>query len=79
MVPHMVPISWRQIKNRIPLDLARLQATNESCHVGSEHCWVLQCGARYEQDRPRSLRAYAFRRIGALPVSDVTTPMCSQS
>ena len=24
MVPHMVPISWRQIKSRIPLDLARL-------------------------------------------------------
>ena len=25
----MVPIAWRQITNRIPLDLARLQATNE--------------------------------------------------
>ena len=35
-------MSLRQIKNRIPLDLARLQATNEPCHVGSEHCWVLQ-------------------------------------
>ncbi len=49
MVSHMVPISLRQIKNRIPLDLARIQATNEPCHVGSEHCWVLQCGARYGQ------------------------------
>ena len=29
--------------------------------------------ARYERDWPRSLRAYAFPRIGALPVSDVTT------
>ena len=29
--------------------------------------------ARYEQDWPRSLRAYAFPRIGAVPVSDVTT------
>ena len=73
LVPHIVPISWRQIKNRIPLDLARLQATNEPCHVGSEHCWVLQCGARYGQAWPRSLRAYAFPRIGALPVSEVTT------
>ena len=27
--PRGRPISWRQIKNRIPLDLARLQATNE--------------------------------------------------
>ena len=35
MVPHIVPISWRQIKNRIPLDFARLQATNEPCLVGS--------------------------------------------
>ena len=35
----MVPISLRQIKNRIPLDLARLQATNESCRVEWEHCW----------------------------------------
>ena len=67
----MVPMSLRQIKNRIPLDLARLQATNEPCHVGSEHCWVLQCGARYEQDWPGSLRAYAFPRIGATPVSEV--------
>ena len=33
-------------------------------------------GRGTEQDRPRSLRASAFRRIGALPVSDVTTPMC---
>ena len=41
--------------------------------------WVLQCGARYGLAWPRSLRAYAFRRIGALPVSDVTTPMCWQS
>ena len=38
-------MSLRQIKNRIPLDLARLQATNEPCHVGSEHGRVLQCGA----------------------------------
>ena len=45
VVPHMVPMSLRQIKNRIPLDLARLQATNEPCYVGSEHCRVLQCGA----------------------------------
>ena len=29
--------------------------------------------ARYERDWPRSLRAYAFPRIGAMPVSDVTT------
>ena len=29
--------------------------------------------ARYEQDWPRSLRAYAFPRIGAVPVSDMTT------
>ena len=29
--------------------------------------------ARYAQDWPRSLRAYAFPRIGAVPVSDVTT------
>ena len=49
LVPHIVPISWRQIKNRIPLDFARIQATNESCRVESEHCWVLQCGARYGQ------------------------------
>ena len=28
---------------------------------------------RYERDWPRSLRAYAFPRIGAVPVSDVTT------
>ena len=35
MVPRMVPISWRQIKNRIRLDFARLQATNELCPVGS--------------------------------------------
>ena len=73
MVPHMVSISLRQIKNRIPLDLARIQATNEPCHVGSEHCWVLQCGARYGQAWPRSLRASAFPRIGAVPVSEVTT------
>ena len=73
MVPHMVPMSLRQIKNRIPLDLPRLQATNESCHVGSEHCWVLQRGARYGLAWPRSLRAYAFPRIGAVPASDMTT------
>ena len=35
MVPHMVAISWRQIKNRIPLDFARLQTTNEPRPVGS--------------------------------------------
>ena len=29
--------------------------------------------ARYERDWPRSLRAYAFPRIGVVPVSDVTT------
>ena len=29
--------------------------------------------ARYARDWPRSLRAYAFPRIGAVPVSDVTT------
>ena len=29
--------------------------------------------ARYARDWPRSLRAYAFPRIGAMPVSDVTT------
>ena len=29
--------------------------------------------ARYERDWPRSLRAYAFPRIGPVPVSDVTT------
>ena len=29
--------------------------------------------ARYAQDWPRSLRAYALPRIGAMPVSDVTT------
>ena len=29
--------------------------------------------AKYGQDWPRSLRAYAFPRIGALPVSAVTT------
>ena len=29
--------------------------------------------ARYEQDWQRSLRAYAFPRIGAVPVSEVTT------
>ena len=73
MVPYMVPISWRQIKSRIPLDLARLQATNEPCHVGSEHCWVLQCGAMYGQAWPHSLGACAFPRIGAVPVSEVTT------
>ena len=37
MVPHVVPISWRQTKNRIPLDLARIQATNESCRVEKEY------------------------------------------
>ena len=73
MVPHMVPISLRQIKNRIPLDLARIQATNKPCYVGSEHCSVLQCGATCGQAWPRSLRAYAFPHIGAMPVSEVTT------
>ena len=58
MVPHMVPISLRQIKNRIPPDPARLQATNEPCPVGSENCWVLQCRARYGLAWPRSLRAF---------------------
>ena len=29
--------------------------------------------AKYARDWPRSLRAYAFPRIGALPVSAVTT------
>ena len=38
----MVPMKWGQIKNLIPFDLARLQATSESCRVESEHCWVLQ-------------------------------------
>ena len=56
----MVPMSLRQIKNRIPLDLARIQATNEPCRVGSEHCWVVQCGATYGQAWPRSLRASAY-------------------
>ena len=56
----MVPISLRQIKNRIPLDLARIQATNEPLHVGSEHCWVLQCGARYGQaKKSRTVRPAA--------------------
>ena len=41
--------------------------------LDSEHCWVLQCGARYGQAWPRSLRAYPFPRIGAVPMSEVTT------
>ena len=57
----------------------KFTVVTNSCHVGSEYCWVLQYGAMYEQDWPRSLRAYAFPRIGPLPVSDVTTPMCGQS
>ena len=54
MVPHVVPISWRQIKNRIPLDLARPQATNEPCHAASEHGWLDQLVAPY--GRPQALR-----------------------
>ena len=34
---------------------------------------VRQRNAKYGRDWPRSLRAYAFPRIGALPVSAVTT------
>ena len=32
--------------------------------------------AKYAQDWPRSLRAYAFPRIGAMPVSAVTSGSC---
>ena len=73
MVPHMVPISWRQIKSRIPLDLARLQATNEPCHVGSEHCWVLQVWSEVQASLAAQSARYTFPRIRAMPVSEVTT------
>ena len=70
----MVPTSVRQIKNR---DSARSPLGSKRptnlVMLDSEHCWVLQCGARYGQAWPRSLRAYASPRIGAMPVSDVAT------
>ena len=40
MVPHMVPISWRQLKNEFGSISLSIQATNKSCRVESEHCWV---------------------------------------
>ena len=69
----MVPLSWRQLKNEFGSISISIQATNKylSCRIGT--LLGLQCGARCGQVWPRSLRAYAFPRIGAVPVSEVTT------
>ena len=60
MVPHMVPLSWRQLKNEFGSISLNIQATNKylSCRIGT--LLGLQCGARCGQ-RPESIERYARR------------------
>ena len=60
------PLTEKRHAQHVPTVEEAAAAVLEQQRSGWRH-------ARYERDRPRSLRAYAFRRIGALPVSDVTT------
>ena len=60
------PLTEKRHAQHVPTVEEAAAAVLEQQRSGWRH-------ARYERDWPRSLRAYAFPRIGAVPVSDVTT------
>ena len=60
------PLTEKRHAQHVPTIEEAAAAVLEQQRSGWRH-------ARYERDWPRSLRAYAFPRIGAVPVSDVTT------
>ena len=60
------PLTEKRHAQHVPTVEEAAAAVLEQQRSGWRH-------ARYERDWPRSLRAYAFPRIGAMPVSDVTT------
>ncbi len=60
------PLAEQRHAKQVPTVEEAAAAVLEQQRPGWRH-------ARYERDWPRSLRAYAFPRIGAVPVSDVTT------
>ena len=60
------PLTEQRQAQHVPTVEEAAAAVLEQQRLGWRH-------ARYERDWPRSLRAYAFPRIGAMPVSDVTT------
>ena len=60
------PLTEQRHAQHVPTVEEAAVAVLEQQRLGWRH-------ARYEQDWPRSLRAYAFPRIGAVSVSDVTT------
>ena len=60
------PLTEQRLAQHVPTVEEAAAVVLEQQRPGWRH-------ARYAQDWPRSLRAYAFPRIGAMPVSDVTT------
>ena len=59
------PLTEQRQAPHVPTVEEAAAAVLEQQRLGWRH-------ARYARDWPRSLRAYAFPRIGAMPVSDVT-------